>query len=285
MSSFLEKLKPVDIVSDETVKSQFVKTYMSIHWVSEEEANAFYLKESIYLKQVILDEKNGIAQCTNISIYSSFMESAILGLSAQPCPRAEAYYSKKSANKGNDKAPNWVSICNFVVQAHGELSLRQRAGQIKHAFNPIVVYEGDIFQPETNTMGELIVTYKPSIPRKSNKIIACYIRLALPSGLFDYKWLTIEDIERLKKSSAKFLKNEKGNNLYSSGEDGQIDSSFLETKVIKHAFKSYPKLKISSSAVFEEEIASEQEETFSQPVVLEKQNESTESKVDDNGVF
>jgi len=288
MSNFLEKLKPIDIPSSEIVKEQFVKTYSSIHGSSQEEAESFYLKESIYLKQYISDEKTGIDKCTNLSIYSSFLESAILGLSAQKCARAEAYYGKTSVNKGNKTNAIWVSVCNFIVQAHGELSLRLRAGQIKHVYNPIVVYENDTFQPQTNQNGELIITYKAEIPRTTNKITACYIRLATPGGHFDYKWLLLDDIERLKNASAKFLKNDSGNNLYSSGIDGQIDVGFLEAKVIKHAFKSYPKLKISSSAIMEEEIIEEvnDNETFAENNdVPEEQKKSNTEANDEDGVF
>ena len=77
----------------------------------------------------------------------------------------------------------------------------------------------------------------------------------------DYSWLLEEEIERLKGYSSKANKkwNErerryecKANELYTSN-DGSIDTGFLIAKTIKHAFKTYPKIKVGKSTVLQSE--------------------------------
>jgi len=252
--SFLDGLQAKDIAGHEITEKQFKKSFMSIHKASEEDANAFYETQKTYFNQTIADEKTYIAQCTPVSIFSAFLEIAIQGLSIKKQSQAEAYVGKTSTKVGEA----WINTAQLVIQAHGELALRVRAGQLVHPFIPVVVYECDLFQPRTNDKGELCIEYLPTIPRASNVIKACYVRLALRGGLNDFKFLLKEDIERLHKTSMKFLKNDKGNGLYSSGEDGQIDVGFLATKTLKHAFSTLPRLKLSSGAIFEEEVITEE---------------------------
>jgi len=249
----IETLKPEQISEDLKVKEQFIKTFMGIHKLDISEAESFYEKENIYFKQAILDESTKLKMCTNISLYSAFLEIAITGLSIKKQAKAEAYIEKKSKKVVSGKSESWINVAQFVIQTHGELILRKRAGQILHAHNPIVVYEGDTFQPCTDESGNLIVKYAPLIPRQSNKIVACYVQLTLPHGIKDYKWLLPEDIERLKKCSMKNLGGEKANALYGSGDNGQIDVGFLETKTLKHALGTLGRLKINSSAILETE--------------------------------
>ncbi len=133
-------------------------------------------------------------------------------------------------------------------------------GQIKYADNPKVVYEGDLFEPYEDEHGTR-VKYAPKVPRASNKIIACFIKITRNDSTVDYKWLFSNDMERLasyslRKNSRGFQKKDKDGNvipakanaLYSSGEDGQADAGFWEAKTIKHAFKSYPKMRIGTRA-------------------------------------
>jgi len=115
--------------------------------------------------------------------------------------------------------------------------------------NPIVIYDGDKFQPCTNDRGELKVDYLPAIPRKSTKIIGVYVCIVLPHNGIDFKWLLEDDITRLANYS-KTKTQKEGNALYSAN-DGQIDPGFLEAKCIKHAMRAYTKLKVSENVAFE----------------------------------
>lgn len=259
--TWLDFLDPVKLVDDEKVKKQFIDTYSKIHKASPEDAEVIYNKEVIYYKQAI-NSNEKLKYCTKISLYSSFLEIAIQGLSIQPGAKSLCYLESRSTKVGD----NWISTCKLVLTTYGELELRIKSGQIVAMLNPIVVYEGDHFQPRTNQNGEIYVDYAAKIPRASTKIIACWVRIAVPGGINDFKWLLQDDIDRLAKCSEPRSGENKGkpNSLYTSV-NGGIDPGFLEAKTIKHAMRSKGKLKVSDSVAIEGEEEEEQISTPSTP--------------------
>lgn len=252
-TTWLDGLDPVKLVEDEKIKSQFINTYSKIHRKSIDDATVVWEKESIYYKKSLTDAK--LQSCTKLSLYSAFLEIAIQGLSIQPGQKSDAYLEARGQKTGQKDSRNkdiYINICYLRITAYGELNLRILSGQIVRMLNPIVVYEGDLFQPRTK-MGEIYVDYEPKIPRQSKTIIACWVRIVLPGGINDFKWLTQEDIDRLKKYSIpKSGDNPRANALYSVNE-GQIDPGFLEAKTIKHAMRAYTKLRVGENVLFEEE--------------------------------
>ena len=76
------------------------------------------------------------------------------------------------------------------------------------------------------------------------------------------------------------LKNEKGNALYTSGVDGQIDVGFLETKTIKHAMNTLGRFRVDSSAVMIEDDNDSEEMTFAEPNETQSQSQSEENPID-----
>lgn len=248
-ANWLDSLEPIKLVDHEKVKKQFISTYSKIHKKSEQDAEVVCEKESLYFKKALTDSEK-LKSCTNLSLYSAFLEMAIQGISIQPGQKSEAYLEARGQQIGNN---SWISVCYLRITAYGELNLRIQSGQILRMLNPVVVYEGDKFQPRTNQQGELYVEYEPNIPRKSKTIIACWVRIILPGGISDFKWLTQEDIDRLKKYSIpRSGQNPQPNALYSANE-GQIDPGFLEAKTIKHAMRAYTKLRVGDNVLFEEE--------------------------------
>lgn len=252
--SWLDQLDPIKLVEHEKVRTSFIDTYAKIHGVSESEAEMVYEKESTYYKKAV-SANDRLKSCTRLTLYSAFLEVAIQGISLQPGSKSLAYLESRSSKVKEV----WISTCNLVLTTYGELELRIKSGQIVAMLNPIVVYEGDTFQPRTNQRGEIYVDYAPLIPRQQNaKIIACWVRVVVPGGISDFKWLLQEDIDRLKKCSIpKSGTNPQPNALYSSF-NGGIDPGFLEAKTIKHAMRSKGKLKVGDSVVIEGE---EEEET------------------------
>lgn len=245
--TWLDILDPVKMVDAEKVKKQFVDTYSKIHKVSQEDAEVIYNKEAIYYKQA-LNSNDKLRACTKISLYSAWLEIAIIGTSIQPGSKSLAYLESRSSKVGE----NWINTCRIVLSAYGELEARIKSGQILVMLNPIVVYEGDTFQPRTNDRGEVYVDYAAKIPRQSNTIIGSWVRMIVPGNISDFKWLTVDDIERLKKCSIPKSGNGGANALYTSV-NGGIDPGFLEAKTIKHAMRSKGKLKISPIVALEGE--------------------------------
>ncbi|MBP8993944.1 MAG: recombinase RecT [Bacteroidales bacterium] len=279
MASFLDKLKPIELADNQEVKDKFLNVYMKIHKQDLENADAFYEKEKGYFKQAVLDPESKLTECTIISLYSAFMEIAINGLSIKKQGKAEAYIEAKNQKIKSDKGDVYVKVAKLVIQTHGELLLRKRAGQLLHVSNPVIVYEGDEFQPKMKD-GVMVIDYTPSIPRKSNTIVGSFCKLHLPHGIIDWKWLLKEDIQRFQNASIKMLKNEKGNALYTSGVDGQIDVGFLETKTIKHAMNTLGRFRVDSSAVMIEDDNDSEEMTFAEPNETQSQSQSEENPID-----
>ena len=143
----------------------------------------------------------------------------------------------------------YVDTAFLRITAYGELNLRIKSGQIVRMYNPIVIYEGDHFQPTTDEKGRLIVQYQPAIPRQSKVIIGGYVCIQLPGGDLDFKWLLLDDIERLKK----YATNGSYTNALYTKENGGIDPGFLEAKVIKHAMRAYTKLRVGENVVMDDE--------------------------------
>lgn len=183
-------------------------------------------------------------------------------LSVEPGAQATAYLIPRNVNigKGTDGKDVYETRCTLKISGYGELVIRASAGQILYADNPIVVYDNDEFS--CSVSGEKkSVEYKCNLPHKGHQVIGCFIRIVRSDRSVDYSWLLEEEIERLKGYSSKANKkwNErerryecKANELYTSN-DGSIDTGFLIAKTIKHAFKTYPKIKVGKSTVLQSE--------------------------------
>ena len=250
--NFLDCPDRRDLVKQIPVAIQFITTLMKIHRISQEEAETIFSKESLYYRKSFQTNAK-LMECTGISLYSAFLEIAVNNLSIQPGQKSEAFLESRSTKvKQNGAADSWIQTANFVITAYGELNLRIRSGQIIRMNNPIILYEGDHFQPKTNDRGELTIEYMPCIPRKSKTIFGSYVCIVLPNNGIDFKWLLLDDIERLKNYSLKQNRTS-ANALYTS-QDGGIDPGFLSTKTIKHAMAAYTKLRIGEFVSFEGEI-------------------------------
>lgn len=265
----LQSMKAIDVIRNERVRSQFISVYNSI-W--KEGGEQVYEREAIYFNQQLRDKQN-LRECSGTSIFYAFIDLAVKGLTLATGAQALCYLIPRSVKIGIDQSGKdiWEKVCNLTISGYGELVLRKNAGQIRHADNPVIVYEGDTFQyGEQN--GQKIVNYMSAFPRRSNKIIACFLKITRADGTIDYSVMTEQDWMRLKGYSDKqntYYDSKtrqyvtKSNELY--GKDGQIDTGFLMAKCVKHAFKTYPKLNIGRGTALETEIIEQQQPTDFDP--------------------
>jgi hypothetical protein len=256
----IENLDPSRLPEHEMVKTRWVNTYAKIHRVEESTAESIFEKECLYWRKLVsADEK--LKSCQKLSLFSAFMELAVNGISLQPGSKSECYLESRGVKAGKDEKGNdkYVNVCLIAITAYGELNMRIKSGQIIRMKNPIVIYQGDYFQPTTTARGELYIEYRPAIPRTSNLIIGCWVCIELPGGSLDFKWLLIDDIKRLEKKSIPRYANAKANALYNS-ENGGIDPGFLEAKTIKHAMRAYTKLRVNDNVKMEDEPEHEDQE-------------------------
>lgn len=232
----LNKLTPMQIADNQHIQNKFVKLYNSIHGSNNGEL--ILEKEKYhYLRQI--NDNPGLKECTGVSLYGCFMDVAVSGLSFEGGSQPMIYMIPRKVNVGTKESKQYESRATLMISPYGELTLRMLAGQIKHADNPVIVYEGDSFQCGSDREGNW-VKHTAQVPRKSEKIIASYIRIVRPDGSVDFAWLLEGDIKRLSGYSER-QNFGKANALYTSN-GGQIDPGFLKAKTIKHAFKTYPKL-------------------------------------------
>lgn len=262
----LQSMKAIDVIRNERVRNQFISVYNSI-W--KEGGEQVYEREAIYFNQQLRDKQN-LRECSGTSIFYAFIDLAVKGLTLATGAQALCYLIPRSVKIGIDQSGKdiWEKVCNLTISGYGELVLRKNAGQIRHADNPVIVYEGDTFQyGEQN--GQKIVNYMSAFPRRSNKIIACFLKITRADGTIDYSVMTEQDWMRLKGYSDKqntYYDSKtrqyvtKSNELY--GKDGQIDTGFLMAKCVKHAFKTYPKLNIGRGTSLETEIIEQQTTDF-----------------------
>lgn len=258
VANYLENLTPAQLVQDEKVVSKFVQLYNAIH--GNKLGESIYNKEQFNFMKII-NESQELQQCTKMSMYGCFLDVAVNGLSLDNTSRPTCYMlsrNVKSGRKDQNGKDVYEKRASISITGYGELLMRKRAGQINYADNPVVVYEGDLFEAEIDDKGNKIVRYKAIIPRKSNKIIGCFIRIVRNDGSTDYQWMLENDIERLKgysaRSNSKWENGQRvtgnANALYTSN-NGQIDPGFLENKMIKHAFDAYPKVRTGDFSILE----------------------------------
>jgi hypothetical protein len=208
--------------------------------------------------------KGYLAKTPSLCIHDAFMNLAINGLSLEKGSSTLCYLMGYSNYDKNTGGYNYTAKITYT--GYGEILLRQRAGQIVRCDNPVVVYSCDEFRFGERD-GHKFVEYIKQNPRQAGSyIVACYVKIILPGGGYDYFVMDREGIDRLKTYSEKFCGKNGPNALYGgvyTGNDGKeyfrdIDTGFLVSKTCKHAFKNYPKLKVGIGAQLQADIDTNQ---------------------------
>lgn len=284
----INSLQPFDIVKDERVRARFIQIHDTL-W-GEGSGIVAYEKESNYFNRILADTPKLYEKSTRFSIFTAFIDLAVSGLSLEPGSRALCYIQGRNYAIGQN--PNGTKIYEgrlvLTISGYGELVMRARAGQIAYADNPVIVYAEDEFS-FSDRDGKKSVNYTCHIPHSSNHIVAAFLRIVRNDNSVDYAVIFEEDWLRLKEYSAKnntYKDRQTGqyvsvpNELYSSNEGG-IDTGFLCAKLIKHAFKSYPKVRIGKGTEFQ----SQQEEPTPEEDFYGVKQEQPAVKPDPNPAF
>jgi len=230
----LEAAAPTQIVNVPEVAVRFKSLYVTFNGKSGER---YYEAEKFHFAKM-LQENQKLSLCSKLSLYGCFLDGAVNGLSFDPTMK-HMYMVPYNVNAGTKDSPKWESRAQLQISGQGELLLRMKQGQIKYADNPVLVYEGDLFKIGTRG-GNVFVDHEATIPRKSEVIIACYLRITRNDDSVDYKVLTMPEIEKLRKFS-----KDPNSKAWTDGLPGMV-----QAKTIKHAFKSYPKLRILEKSKF-----------------------------------
>ena len=249
----LNKMHAIDVVLSEAVRNRFIQIHDTLWGAGTGEPA--YERESYYFTAILRDNEK-LQKATKFSIFNAFIDLAVTGLSLEPGVRALCYLQGRNFKIGNDQTGKAIyeGRLTLTISGYGELVLRARAGQIRHADNPVLVYEEDSFS-FSDIDGRKQVQYTCNLPHRSNHVVAGYLRITRCDGSTDYSVMLEEDWLRLKDYSAKNNRRwdkttnqwvEEANSLYTCNAGG-IDTGFLCAKIIKHAFKTYPKVRIGKA--------------------------------------
>ena len=248
---------PHDKIPD-LAHDKFVEVYTQKY--GAQNAEAFYEEQrGFFLAEMTSGSyKNMLAAATGTSIYFAFLFLAINNLSLEKGLSTTCYLECRSQKIGEQPDPDggkpkavYERSAVITVTGYGEILLRQRAKQIRSVDNPKVVYDCDTFRYGEDN-GQSYVKYEKAIPRPQGaRIIACYVRIVKADGTVDYFVLDTDEMQRLKQYSGKSNFG-KPNALYGQSADcSDIDTGFLKSKTVKHAFKGYPKLSIGTGGAME----------------------------------
>ena len=267
-------MQPTEIVRNDKVRDKFIQIYEAM-WTQSTgvSGEAAYEKEARNFNRLLSEKEDIRKKCNHFSLFTSFLDVAISGLTLEPGTKAQAYLLARSiavdsyVDEHGQKKNRYETQCVLTVSGYGELVLRARCGQIRHADNPVIVYEEDSFEfGERN--GQKFVNYTCRLPHTSGRIVACFMKITRADGSADYAVMLPEDWARLSNYSArqnskydyqaKQWVQGKPNALYTA-QGGQIDPGFLVAKCIKHAFKTYPKARVGRATQLESQQIDETE--------------------------
>lgn len=273
----INRLEPTAIATNELVRAKFIQIYEAM-WTPSTgiTGEAAYERESRNFNRILGEKEDLRKNCTRFSLFTAFLDVAISGLTLDPGTRAQAYLLSRSIavdsylDQQGNKKNKYETQCILTVSGYGELILRARCGQIRHADNPVIVYAEDEFEyGERN--GNKFVNYTCRLPHTSGNIVACFMKITRADGSIDYAVMLPEDWNRLAGFSAR--QNRQWDNqrrqwvlgnpnaLYGQQQDGslKIDTGFLVAKCIKHAFKTYPKARVGRGTQLESQQVDEVE--------------------------
>lgn len=230
----ISQLNIQDLLADE----EFILTYTALYNASSgtNDGMVIYARETSFLKQLYLKDA-GLRKCTTLSVAASLLDGAYHDLSIEPITKPLAYLLNKGHNIGTKAAPVYEQRAYFAVTGYGEILLRIRSGFIKHADNPVIVYEGDFFQVVNN-----VPHHEQGF--ESSVITHAYMKITRYDGTVDYKVFPMSQIQTYRGAS-----DNKSSVAWTGGVDGQPTIGMIEAKVIKHSFSTYPRIKLGKNTL------------------------------------
>lgn len=112
----INQLKPLEVVENETVKARFIQIYDTLWGAGTGEAA--YERESFYFNNKLRDEEK-LQKATSFSVFTSFIDLAVCGLSLEPGTRALCYLQGRNACIGTDASGKKVYEGRLTLTVSG----------------------------------------------------------------------------------------------------------------------------------------------------------------------
>ncbi|GGG97640.1 recombinase RecT [Pedobacter zeae] len=251
-TDYIKGLTPLEVLQDKNIGQHFVNKFMAVYRTSNDHAVAYYEREiDNFTKRV--NESEELAACTPMSLFVALMQVGGWKLSFEGGSQPDVYLIPGNRNIGTKDNPVWIKEAIAQPSPYGEKKIRVETGQVKHAGSPIVVYDCDTYT-ESVKDGRTMVEWTKGKRTPESRIVGGFILLEYPDGTREFKTFDMQDVSSWEKASTKKNKG-KTNVLYGyewqgSGqsarlvkpEGGQIDKKFFEGKILKHAFKLFPRV-------------------------------------------
>jgi recombinational DNA repair protein RecT len=231
------------LIESQDSQKKFIQLYKAVNKCSDEDAANFFEVEKFSFMR-LLQESEALQKCSELSQASCFMEVINNGLSFDKTAR-HIYLMPKNVKVGDNQ---WETRMTWQWQAEGLIYITSQAGSIRNCSIPLIVFEGDEIK-----VTESMITFQKTIPRRSNKILGGFCIITKSDNSKEYFWMDVSEMSRMAKYSAKQNSKNGANALYTSGEDGQPDEGFMRTKIILRALAKFPKKKIITNNLFDEE--------------------------------
>lgn len=210
----IQQTHPMQIAELEPVRKKFIANYNHTH--RSKNGDLEYHKQLINFKQ-LLAASDALRGTDPFSLYAVFVTVAANGYSIDPADN-EIFIVPKAG-----KAVIWR-------QAGAHIRKLVESGQILHADQAQLVYEGDEYEVNRGVVEKHVEKYASDVYK------AAYIRFELhpdSTGKKQEKYFTYRksDWEGWRKKST----STKTDNPWITGPHGQADPGFLRTKISKHA--------------------------------------------------
>lgn len=164
-SQMLNECKsPAEIVDLPAVEKRWVDTYEMT--TGKKDGDLKFHAEKIVFLQTIAENKQ-LAECTPMSIYSSFILLAVSGLSLRDGQSYLIPYKKKAV-----WMPGWKGRLEQISQIKG----------VEYLAEPICVYENEEFDFEVINGEYVINKHKPQLNTKDQDIVAVYAVMRMLNG-------------------------------------------------------------------------------------------------------
>ncbi|MCX3264784.1 recombinase RecT [Pedobacter agri] len=251
-TEYIKGLTPIEVLEDKAIGEHFVNKFMAVYRTSKDQAVAYYEREiDNFTKRV--NESEDLAACTPMSLFVALMQVGGWKLSFEGGSQSEVYLipgNRKVVIEGKEV---WIKEAVAQPSPYGEKKIRVETRQIRHVGNPTVVYECDQYS-ESVKDGRTMVDWTKGKRDETSRIVGGFILLEYPDGSKEFKTYDMNDVASWEKASEKKNKG-KANALYGWGwvgsgassvykkiEGSQIDKKFFEGKILKHAFKLFPRV-------------------------------------------
>jgi recombinational DNA repair protein RecT len=243
IGALVQNARPLDIVNIPEVAARFQSLYSVMQGAAEKHAAVKYEAERFHFMKLLQDNP-ALQACSKISLYGVFMDMAVSGLSFDPAMKHAYVVPRSFKIKTPGQPDKWEQRATLMISGFGELVIRVQQKQLKFADNPVLVFDCDSFEYGSEA-GRPFLSHRAKFPRpKDAEIMACYVALERMDGSRDYKVFGVDEVRALKEFS-----KDKDSLAWNAGFPGMV-----QTKTIKHAFRSYPKLKLGQFSTLQTQV-------------------------------